>query len=352
MRRSPVSVSEARAELIGRVLPEGVPRLWCPMISHYSEDGGFDRARTMAHFKRLAPRVKGFLLPGSTGDGWEMEDREIRALLEIALAAAKEFRFRILIGVLKTEVSEVKTTIEDLTGWLCERTGCADAVDAMVSARVCGFTVCPPKGAERSQEEIRSALAEILSMGRPTSLYQLPQVTLNEMAPGTVAGLAREFSNLILFKDTSGQDRVALSQAEFGGVFMVRGAEGKYTNWPRLNGGVYDGFLLSTANSFPEELAGVLELLVAGRVADAVALSDRLDAIVGGVFEAVGGLEFGNAFANANKAMDHVRAIGGTAGEIPGPRTHSGKRLPVEVMREVVRLMDDAGCCPEVGYLR
>lgn len=343
-------MNDERAALARRMLPEGTPRLWCPPIAHYADDGGFDVARTRAHLARLAPWVKGFLLPGSTGDGWEMDDAEARALLEIALEAAPEFGFRVLVGVLKTEVEEARETIRATTDWLRERTKCADVLEAMIASNVCGFTVCPPKGTDLGQAEIRSGLEDVLAENVPLSLYQLPQVTSNEMSPETVAGLAGDWSNLILFKDTSGGDRVVKSGADLGGVFTVRGAEGDYATWPRSNGGLYDGFLLSTANTFPKELATVLKRIDVGDQQGARELSDRLDGVVKQAFAAVAGLEFGNAFANANKAMDHVMAWGKGATEMPGPLTHSGRRIPASVIAEVSRLLEAASLAPGGGY--
>ena len=62
-----------------------------------------------------------------------------------------------------------------------------------------------------SQAAIASALTPIFQLGLPIAMYQLPQVTGNTMMPELVADLAKEFPNLILFKDSSGTDEVALS---------------------------------------------------------------------------------------------------------------------------------------------
>ena len=78
------------------------------------------------------------------------------------------------------------------------------------------------------------------------------------MSPALVASLARRFPNFVLFKDTSGADRVTAAQAaglDLEGVFLVRGAEGGYAAHLRPNGGGYDGLLLSTANSFGAQLS-------------------------------------------------------------------------------------------------
>ena len=77
----------------------------------------------------------------------------------------------------------------------------------------------------------------MLGLGYPIALYQLPQVTENEITPETVAELASRFPNFYLFKDTSGEDRVALADLDLQGVFLVRGAEGQYHQWPRAVGG-------------------------------------------------------------------------------------------------------------------
>ena len=214
-----------------------------------------------------------------------------------------------------------------------------------------GFTVCPPKGADLPQQSIRDALAGILELGFPTALYQLPQVTQNEMSPETLADLAARFPNFILFKDTSGADRVANSGRDFSGVFLVRGAEGGYANWLKPGGGPYDGFLLSTANCFGRELHQLIELLGAGRRDEAQRLSDRLSAVVKEVFALVAGLSDGNAFANANKAMDHFFAHGPNAARVTQPRLHAGSRLPVEVIRQTGAALERNGFLPERGYL-
>ena len=62
-----------RAELVARLFPEGVPTLWCPPLTHYLPDGGLDRARVKAHLEFMSPWVKGLLVPGTTGDGWELK---------------------------------------------------------------------------------------------------------------------------------------------------------------------------------------------------------------------------------------------------------------------------------------
>ena len=326
-----------RAQWHARLFPHGIPALWCPLLTHYRDDGSLDRERITAHLRHLAPHVKGFLIPGSTGDGWEMSDAEIRELLGFIAPEIQRLGLHLLVGVLKTDAAEAQRIVRETAAALRD-----DAV---------GFTVCPPKGKDLSQEVIRSALTEVLALGRPTALYQLPQVTQNEMSPATIADLAARFPNFILFKDTSGADRVASAGQDVGDVFLVRGAEGDYARWLKAGGGPYDGFLLSTANCFGRELLEVITLANAGRPGEAQSLAERLSAVVKEVFALVASVPDGNAFANANKAMDHFFAHGPRAARVLPPRLHASSRLPGKVIRATGAALERHGFLPTRGYL-
>src|SRR5205823_10367658 len=126
---------------------------------------------------------------------------------------------------------------------------------SLLKSRVCGFAVCAPSGKEQTQAEIARGLTSILELGLPTAVYQLPQVTQNEISPGLADSLASRFQNFILFKDSSGADRVVLESKDFSGVCALRGAEGDYTRWFKTAGGPYHGFLLGSANSFGPHFA-------------------------------------------------------------------------------------------------
>ncbi len=342
--------TEQRQALLRRLFPSGIPHLWCPLITHYRTDGSLDAERMRSHLRHLSPHVKGFLIPGSTGDGWEMNDNEIRMMLTVAMDAANELDFHLLIGVLKTDAAAMRAMIESTLAWLKERSGQSDDVEAMMANHVCGFTVCPPQGADLSQDEIRAGLESVLQLGVPSSLYQLPQVTENEMAPELVADLAAKYPNFILFKDTSGGDKVAESGLDFGDVFRVRGAEGDYAKWPKAGGGPYNGFLLSTANCFAPQLSDLLAKLGSGDSTASDELSARLSNCVNELFATVGDLTFGNAFANANKATDHFMAFGADAITHEPPMTHSGNRLPTATLEQAAAILHAHDFLPELGY--
>src|SRR4051812_11119781 len=176
------STPAERHALLARLFPHGVPRLWCPTLTHFTAAHEPDAARIQRHLQVMAPYVKGILVPGSTGEGWEMNDADILRLLGIVLDAAGAAGIRVLIGVLKTDTDAMLAGL--------------DALEKFAGhPAVAGFTICPPEGAALSQTEIADALRRVLGRGLPTALYQLPQVTQNEMSAETLSALAAESPN-------------------------------------------------------------------------------------------------------------------------------------------------------------
>lgn len=353
----------SRQTLVDEIFPSGIPKLWCPLLTHYNNDRGLDRERIAAHIRSIRPWVSAFLAPGSTGDGWELSSSTTDSLLDLLIAEAGRQDFSLMIGVLRTGKGEA---LEALRYFLARFTGGDPGVAALSAKRICGFTVTPPKGAGLGQELIYQELESIAETGVPLAIYQLPQITQNEMSPETVARLAERYPNLYLCKDTSGSDRVALSGVVPDGLFLVRGAEGGYSRWfkaPAMNDdpnssssekfkpGYYDGFLLSTANCFAKELSLIIEHVAEGRITEAEALSTRVSAVVEGVFKDASLLTYGNPFSNANRAMDHCLAWGASYGSVTLPMTCSGNRLPLSLIETAARLMDQNGFKTIKGYL-
>jgi len=346
----PTQTAVERRKLLARLLPDGIPTLWCPLITHYDRHGAIDQPRVAAHLQHLSPHVKGFLIPGSTGDGWELSDAETRRLLEVVIEQITNLKLHLLVGALKTEAEAALRAIGDTIDWMEARAD-DNWENSLAQAGVRGFTICPPRGKELSQQQMSSALRSILETRVPVAIYQLPQITQNEMSPELVAELARQFPNFILFKDTSGADRVALSGQKLENVFLVRGAEGDYVRWLKIVKGPYDGFLLSSANCFARELHHIVEDLKVRRAKAAQERSERLTSCINEVFGIVTGLPHGNPFANANKAVDHFFAFGPKATDLPPPRLHAGVSLPADVIQAAGDTLSRHGLMPEKGYL-
>lgn len=343
--------TRSRNQFFSDVFPEGVPPLWCPPLTHYDRHDGIDEVRMAAHFRHLFPYVGGFLIPGSTGDGWELTPAERRQCLAIGIEQARQLNAQVLVGALHPDANEALNLIREDIDWLQSRTGEREVTKALAKAHVCGFTICAPRGKQLTQEEIGKGLASVLELGLPTAIYQLPQVTLNEMSPELMASLAQRHENFIFFKDTSGADTVALSSKDLGGVFTARGAEGDYSRWLKAAGGPYDGFLLSSANCFTRELHQMIGEISAGRSEPARQISDRVAAAVSEVFRLAAAVPNGNPFANGNKAMDHFFAHGPRAATLPPPRLHAGSSLPPELIRATEQILLREKLMPTRGYL-
>lgn len=342
-----------RRALLRERFPGGIPRLWCPLLTHYRSDGSIDFDRMSRHLDHIIPWVKGFLIPGSTGDGWELDDDETLKVAQFAVGKARTYRASLLLGVLKSDAGKMTQTISEMTALIERETGISKkgTADALKAAGVCAFTVCPPRGKALTQADIETSLSGILDMGLPTTLYQLPQVTENEAAPETFGRLVRKYPHLIFFKDSSGRDAIAMSGVDKGDVFLVRGAEGEYARWIKDSGGPYDGFLLSTANCFPREIGDILESLEKGDSEKAREMSDRITRAVREAFSLVQSLPCGNAFTNANKAFDHFFAFGPAAAVVEGPMLHAKVRIPADIISAAGGVLSRYGLMPGKGYL-
>ncbi len=345
------TVASKRKNLQELLFPRGIPPLWCPPLTHFDAGRRIDLTRMEAHLAWMMPHVKGYLVPGSTGDGWDLDDAETDTVVRFAVEMARTRGVSLLLGALRKKTTDVTVSIERFLGILHKMTGKTDPLAALVAAGVSGFTICPPAGKDLDQATIVAALEIILDRGLPVALYQLPQVTENETAPETFAKLVAKYPNLILFKDSSGADRIALSGVDARGVFLVRGAEGDYARWLRSAGGAYDGFLLSTANSFPAGLLSVVNGIREGRLAEALRVSTALSGTVGEVFGLVGEIPCGNAFTNANKAIEHFMAFGPGATDREGPMLHGGIRIPAGIITATGDILRRYGLMPEKGYL-
>jgi len=66
----------------------------------------------------------------------------------------------------------------------------------------------------------------------------------------------------------------------------------------------------------------------------------------------VRGMRDGNAFANANKALDHFFAFGPGAEKFPSPRLHVGSKIPDEVLRKTGEVLRRHACIPARGYFQ
>jgi len=291
-----------------------LPRLWSPPLTHYSVDGTMDLDRMHMHWRAIRQFSGGFLVPGTAGDGWELTDAETDAIIAFALDFAAETDTLLLIGALQPDADGVRQVITRVLPRLQERSGLSDPWEAMKACHVCAFATCPPRGAERTQEEMHAGLASVLALDLPTAIYHIPQVTQSELAPETACRLADKFPNFLFVKDSSGLDRIAPAlRAAHPGITLLRGGEGDYADWLTDVGGPYDGFLLGSTNAFGRQLTAIIALVEQGKQAEARALAEQQTRLVKTMAEYAKTIPLGNAYTNANKSFDHIMAYGPSA---------------------------------------
>jgi 4-hydroxy-tetrahydrodipicolinate synthase len=318
--------------------------LWVPLLTHYRRRGGavaVDAERMASHIAAIQPGVRQFLMAGSTGDGWEIGLPEFMDIIALTRRADIFANTRLLFGALRPTTAEVVAWVEALEPNLAQH--------GPPAGQFAGIAVCPPIDPDASQDTILAHYRTILDSTRlEVAVYQLPQVTGCRIAADTMRRLA-EHPRVTMFKDTSGEDTVAQA-GPLPGVVLVRGAEGGYVEALKPTG-PYDGWLLSTGNVFGALLRRMIELHQDGETKRATQLSAVMTGLVDALFGAAQELPFGNAFSNANRAADHLRAVGRGWRDVPPPITASGQPLPASLLAAAEDILGFLPCVPEHGYL-
>jgi dihydrodipicolinate synthase/N-acetylneuraminate lyase len=332
-------IQQKRVDLIKRLFPNDFPKLWCPSLTFYNEKGSIDFDRMSSHLDYLLPYINSYLIPGSTGDGWELSFDEFKQLLEFAFKRYNpDSNINITIGILRTNMDEMLEFMDYAADFLKD-IGLTVNSDDYRENRFKGFVICSPKGRNTTQKDIENSLSRFLDMNYPTILYQLPQVTENETSPETLDNLVREYYNLYMVKDSSGYYTVAKEEIDYNNLFLVRGVEVGYSEALKKSGGFYDGFLLSTGNSFPKELKEIITLLEMDNQHDADELSHKLTLAINEVFEIAKDIKTGSLFTNANKMIEHIRRYGKDWVDKPLPRLHSGETISKESLKKTEAIL-------------
>jgi 4-hydroxy-tetrahydrodipicolinate synthase len=280
--------------------------LWVPLLTHYrpgaksGSPGRVDPERMAAQVRAISPAVRQFLLAGSTGDGWELD---FDGFMEIARLSRRQDVFRgtkLLYGVLRP-------TTEEVIDWAV-RLEASLAADGAPAGQYAGLAICPLIHPGADQATILHHFQAILKHTRsPIAVYQLPQITQCMIDRETMEELAKD-KRVTMFKDTSGTDSIA-QKGPIPGVLFVRGAEGSYVE-SLAPLGTYHGWLLSSGNVFGPALRRILDLHGNGEAERARQLSSIVTFMVEALFEAASDIPFGNPFSNANRALDHLLAMG------------------------------------------
>lgn len=280
---------------------ENFDPLWVPLLTHYENKNNLtlDKDLILKHINWLRPYVKQYLICGTTGDGWNLDDKLILNWLEILKDKNTINKDnKILFGAFGKTTDDVLRRTSIIEDYL---------IKYKTDANFFGLTLCAPIGDSITQKEIIDHFENILNnTSLPISIYQLPQIVKCKIKPETLKTLKNNFNKRIkIFKDTSGEDEVINSRMNFEDIIFLRGAEESYFNYLKPNG-KYDGFLLSSANPFGKLLRQIIDKIKENKLSEAEELSKTLSKVINTSFTEGQKLSFGNPFSNVNRGFVHI----------------------------------------------
>lgn len=238
------------------------------LVTPFMENGAIDFAAVAKIVDNLIEGgVDYILVLGTTGETPTLTSDERKALIRFVRERVNG-RVHLMVGVGGNCTRDVVATLRswDLSGY-----------DAILSVN--------PYYNKPNQEGLYQhfkAIAEASPL--PIMLYNIPGRTGVNMAPETIARLAKEFSNIIGVKEASGNleqmERVkALTPNDF---LLISGDDGLTVEVIK-RGGV--GVISVLANAYPAETVEFVQLALKGELDAAAEKLSRLDNIVSALFE-------------------------------------------------------------------
>lgn len=238
------------------------------LVTPFMENGAIDFAAVAKIVDNLIEGgVDYILVLGTTGETPTLTSDERKALIRFVRERVSG-RVHLMVGVGGNCTRDVVATLRswDLSGY-----------DAILSVN--------PYYNKPNQEGLYQhfkAIAEASPL--PVMLYNIPGRTGVNMAPETIARLAKEFSNIIGVKEASGNleqmERVkALTPNDF---LLISGDDGLTVEVIK-RGGV--GVISVLANAYPAETVEFVQLALKGELDAAAEKLSRLDNIISALFE-------------------------------------------------------------------
>ncbi|MGI5899303.1 MAG: hypothetical protein ACOX8S_05180 [Christensenellales bacterium] len=340
------SVSDKRADLIKRLFPSGVPRIFCPVLTHLTPDGEVDDFRMRAMIRSLAPHVGGLIAAGGTGDGWAMNRSQCNQVLEACLAEAKGLGMRVMFSVLEEETQDAYGTIVYHLYQLEREYGNKDAVDNLASAGLCGYSVCLPMGKHLTRQEIEHELQPLMELGVPIALVNAPDKIGYNIDVEIINCFASKYPNFYMYQDNSGEDLYVQSGQTDESLLLMRGSDYDYSQWYRY----YDGFNLPSANAFAPALARVWAELEDESPELAEELSQKVSSVFSNLVQIAEKYD-GDSRAIAARIADHFRAYGKDAWDMDMAPMLDGQEISYRDIEQAGDHINESGLLNDRGYM-
>jgi 4-hydroxy-tetrahydrodipicolinate synthase len=222
------------------------PALVTPFVQK-TEDVDEDAYRRLIHY--CLPNVNGLVTSGTTGEFPYLTRDEKRRLVEIGVEEAHGKP--VIAGCGASSTREALTLTRD-------------AEDAGATAAL----IVTPYFLHPSDKGIYQHFYEIATnVDLPVILYNIPQV-MDAYLPRTVVEDLADIPNIIGLKDSSGNLTYTMELLEYVGDRIDIFVGHDEVALPALAGGV-SGFILASANVYPEVWQEVIRLVREGRLAEA-----------------------------------------------------------------------------------
>ncbi|MBN1179965.1 MAG: dihydrodipicolinate synthase family protein [Anaerolineae bacterium] len=231
------------------------------LVTPFTADDRLDEAAYRALIRFVLPHVDGVVPCGTTGEFSYMTIAERKQAIEICLDEVNG-RVPVLAG---TGAESTRAALE-LTAWARD----AGAHGALVVA---------PYFLKPSFNEVYDHYKALDELGFPIVLYNIPQCAGTHFRWWTAEGMALDFENVIGLKDSSGD--LPFMEAMFE---KVRGKIGIFVGHDEvvqaaLAAGA-DGAILASANLIPDIWQALYQATLAGDLATAQALQEKVQKLV------------------------------------------------------------------------
>lgn len=243
-------------------MPSRFPGVITPLVTPFTADAGLDLDAVPALVEyQLANGINGFVVAGTTGEGYALDLTERATMLRV-VREATHGRVPVLVGV----------------GGMATRESVAQALVA-ADGGADGLMVGGPAYVLPDQQELaRHTRAVVDAAALPTVLYDYPARSGVQFGVEALDALA-DHALVVGIKEASGDlDRIGIIQQRYGdAIALVAGADALAMHFFAAGG---DSWIAGFANALPAEHVSMLAAANAGEVDDAWAQSSRLEAIL------------------------------------------------------------------------
>ncbi|MEN9645605.1 MAG: hypothetical protein RL238_2274 [Actinomycetota bacterium] len=243
-------------------MPSRFPGVLTPLVTPFTADGDLDLDSVPALVEhQLANGINGFVVAGTTGEGYALDLTERAAMLRVVRDATAG-RVPVLVGV----------------GGMATRESVAQAVGA-AEGGADGLMVGGPAYVLPDQQELARHIRRVVDAAAlPAVLYDYPARSGVQFGPEALDGLA-DHPLVVGIKEASGDlDRIGMMQERYGdAIAVIAGADALAMHFFAAGG---DCWIAGFANALPAEHASMLAAATAGDLDDAWAQSRRIEAIL------------------------------------------------------------------------